>query len=184
MAKRREFADQFKAQVALEALRGDLTDQEIATEHQMHPNQASTWERQAVEGIADVFARGGMAEGPSEADVKDLHAKVGRLAVETDFCPPDSSDELRREERDDPPERVRNSMGSRGRCMDHIFIERLWRSLKQEVIYLEELTGGFKAYRIIREWMAFYNTERPHSALERQTPREADWAGRDQKLAA
>ena len=61
---------------------------------------------------------------------------------------------------------VRISMYGRGRCMDNIFIEPLWRSLKQEAIYLEELTDGFKAYRIIREWMAFYNAERPHSALQ------------------
>ena len=79
---------------------------------------------------------------------------------------------------------VRISMDGRGRCMDNIFIERLWRSLKQEAVYLEELTDGFKAHRVIRDWMAFYNTERPHSALERRTPREAYWAGRDQKLAA
>ena len=85
MAKRRKFTDQFKAQVALEALRGDRTIQEIAAKHQVHPNQVSTWKRQAVEGMADVFARGGKAEGPTESEVKELHAKIGRLAVENDF---------------------------------------------------------------------------------------------------
>jgi len=85
MAKRRKFTDQFKAQVALEALRGDRTVEEIAAKHQVHPNQVSTWKRQAVEGMADVFARGGKAEGPTEAEVKELHAKIGRLAVENDF---------------------------------------------------------------------------------------------------
>ena len=85
MAKRRNFTDQFKARVALEALRGDKTIQEIAARHQVHPNQVSAWKRQAVEGMADVFARGGKPEGPSEAEVKELHAKIGRLAVENDF---------------------------------------------------------------------------------------------------
>ena len=75
-------------------------------------------------------------------------------------------------------------MDVRGRCMDNIFIERLWRSLKQEAVYLEELTDGFRAHRVIRDWMTFYNTERPHAALERRTPKEAYRAGRDQKLAA
>lgn len=75
-------------------------------------------------------------------------------------------------------------MDGRGRCMDNIFIERLWRSLKQEAIYLEELTDGFKAQRVIRNWMVFYNTERPHSALEHQTPREAYWASRQEQMAA
>ena len=65
------------------------------------------------------------------------------------------------------------SMDGRGRCMDNIFIERLWRSLKYEAIYLHELTDGFKAERVIAEWIDFYNTERPHSALSDQTPAEA-----------
>ena len=47
MAKRRNFTDQFKARVALEALRVDKTVQEIAAKHQLHPNQVSTWKRQA-----------------------------------------------------------------------------------------------------------------------------------------
>ncbi|MCR9062114.1 MAG: integrase core domain-containing protein, partial [Rhodobacteraceae bacterium] len=66
----------------------------------------------------------------------------------------------------------------------NIFIERLWRSLKQEAVYLEDLTDGFKAHRVIRDWMTFYNTERPHSALEHKTSKEAYWAGRNLKLAA
>ncbi len=79
---------------------------------------------------------------------------------------------------------VRISMDGRGRYMDNIFIERLWRSLKQEAAYLEEIQDGFQARRVISNWMAFYNTERPHSSLERRTPKEAYWRGRDQKLAA
>ena len=69
------------------------------------------------------------------------------------------------------------SMDGRGRCRDNIFIERLWRSLKYEAIYLHELTDGFKAERVIAEWINFYNTERPHSALAGQTPAEAYGAG-------
>ncbi len=65
------------------------------------------------------------------------------------------------------------SMVGRGRCMDNIFIERLWRSLKYEAIYLHEMTDGFVAERVIGEWMTFYNTERPHFALGGATPAEA-----------
>ena len=68
---------------------------------------------------------------------------------------------------------IRISMDGRGRCMDNIFIERLWRSLKYEAVYLHELTDGFEAERVIGEWIGFYNTERPHSALDGQTPAEA-----------
>ena len=65
------------------------------------------------------------------------------------------------------------SMDGRGRCMDNIFIERLWRSLKYEAVYLHELTDGFRAERVIAEWIDFYNTKRPHSALDGRTPAEA-----------
>ena len=65
------------------------------------------------------------------------------------------------------------SMDGRGRCLDNIFIERLWRSLKYEAVYLHELTDGFAAERVIGEWIQFYNTERPHSALDGATPAEA-----------
>jgi len=68
---------------------------------------------------------------------------------------------------------IKISMDGRGRCMDNIFIERLWRSLKYEAVYLHELTDGFAAERVIGEWMDFYNTIRPHSALGSQTPAEA-----------
>jgi putative transposase len=73
---------------------------------------------------------------------------------------------------------IRISMDGQGRCMDNIFIERLWRSLKYEAVYLHELTDGFKAERVIAEWIGFYNTKRPHSALDGATPAEAYGAGR------
>jgi putative transposase len=58
----------------------------------------------------------------------------------------------------------------RGRYLDNIFIERLWRSLKQEAVYLHEITDGFQAKRIIDTWIGFYNAERPHTALDKRTP--------------
>jgi putative transposase len=70
------------------------------------------------------------------------------------------------------------SMDGRGRCMDNIFIERLWRSLKYEAVYLHEMTDGFAAERVIGTWIDFYNTERPHSALDGATPTDAYSTGR------
>ena len=56
MTTRRRFTADFKARVALEALRGDKTIQEIASRHKVHPNQVSTWKRQAVDGLGhDIF---------------------------------------------------------------------------------------------------------------------------------
>ena len=68
---------------------------------------------------------------------------------------------------------IQISMDGLGRCMDNIFIERLWRSLKYEAVYLHELADGLKARRVIGEWIGFYTTERPHSALGGRTPAEA-----------
>ena len=86
MTKRRRFTADFKAKVALEALRGDRTIQEIATKHKVHPNQVSTWKRQAMDGLGEVFANGaGEAGSDHEAEVHDLHAKIGQLTVERDF---------------------------------------------------------------------------------------------------
>jgi transposase-like protein len=86
MTKRRKFTAEFKAKVALEALRGDRTIQEIAARHQVHPNQVSTWKRQAMDGLGEVFSNGGdQARRAVEAEVHDLHAKIGQLTVERDF---------------------------------------------------------------------------------------------------
>ena len=68
---------------------------------------------------------------------------------------------------------IRCSMDGRGRCLDNVFIERLWRSLKYEAVYLHDLEDGFEAQRVIGEWMEFYNEQRPHSALAGRTPEEA-----------
>ena len=65
------------------------------------------------------------------------------------------------------------SMDGRGRCLDNVFIERLWRSLKYEAVYLHELADGFAAERVIGAWMTFYGNVRPHSALGGRTPAEA-----------
>ena len=66
--------------------------------------------------------------------------------------------------------KIKISMDGRGRYLDNIFIERLWRSLKQEAVYLHEITDGFQAKRIIDNWIGFYNSERPHTALDKRTP--------------
>ena len=65
---------------------------------------------------------------------------------------------------------IKISMDGRGRYLDNIFIERLWRSLRQEAVYLHEITDGFQAKRIIDNWIEFYNSERPHTALDKRTP--------------
>jgi hypothetical protein len=68
---------------------------------------------------------------------------------------------------------VRISMDGRGRWMDNVFIERLWRSLKYECIYLQAFETGSEARVGIGRWVGYYNADRPHSALGGLTPEEA-----------
>ena len=94
--RQRRFTAEFKKRVAIETLRGDRTVQQIAARHEVHPNQVSLWKRQAVDRLEEVFADHGHE-----------------------------------------------------RCMDNVFIERPWRSLKHKAVYLQELTDGFAAERVI-----------------------------------
>jgi putative transposase len=65
---------------------------------------------------------------------------------------------------------IKVSMDGRGRWMDNVFIERLWRSLKHEDIYLKGYPDGQQARAGIASWVSFYNLQRPHQALGDRTP--------------
>lgn len=67
---------------------------------------------------------------------------------------------------------IQISMDGKGRCMDNIFIERLWRSLKYEEIYIHAYESGQEARKGIGRWIDFYNRQRPHSSLAGKTPDE------------
>jgi putative transposase len=62
------------------------------------------------------------------------------------------------------------SMDGRGRCLDNIFIERLWRSLKYELIYPGDFVAGAQLWSALEQYFLFYNHRRPHQALDYQTP--------------
>ena len=68
---------------------------------------------------------------------------------------------------------VRISMDGRGRWMDNVFIERLWRSIKYECVYLNAFETGSELRAGLARWITYYNTERPHSGLAGRTPAEA-----------
>lgn len=70
---------------------------------------------------------------------------------------------------------IRLSMDSKGRWMDNVMIERLWRSLKYECVYLHAFETGSEAMKDIERWIRRYNEERPHSSLDDRTPHEAYW---------
>lgn len=73
---------------------------------------------------------------------------------------------------------VQISMDGRGRCYDNIFIERLWRSLKYELIYLMAFEDGIHLNTEVRKWFEWYNQKRPHQALDYRTPEVVYWEPR------
>jgi transposase len=84
--KRKRYLADFKAKVALEALRGELTTAPLAAKHGVHQTMISEWKRQAVDGLSAVFsAKTEAKEGIREGDLEKLHAKIGQLVVERDF---------------------------------------------------------------------------------------------------
>jgi putative transposase len=70
---------------------------------------------------------------------------------------------------------VRISMDGKGRFLDNIFIERLWRSMKYECVYLHAWESGSEARAGIKTWIGFYNRKRPHSAIGGQPPAVVYW---------
>ena len=84
--KRRRHDAGFKARVALEALKGQKTTQQIAAEYEIHPTQVTEWKKTVLEGIGVVFGRekGDGGEGFEEEREK-LHSKIGELTVKLDF---------------------------------------------------------------------------------------------------
>lgn len=83
--KRRNHSAVFKAKVALAALKGDKTLVELAEQFEVHVNQITQWKSQLLERASDVFVTAGERSASTGADVKELHAKIGQLAMENDF---------------------------------------------------------------------------------------------------
>ncbi len=86
MNKRRSFSAEFKARVALEALSGAYTMSELSSKHGVHPNMIAQWKRRVQEGLPELFSRKSSAgEDSKDAEIRELHAKIGQLIVEKDF---------------------------------------------------------------------------------------------------
>lgn len=88
MSKRRNHDAAFKARVALEAVKGERTVSELAAAYAVHPTMLHQWKKALLEGAAGIFERGGQAAataGIAQETVRELHAKIGELAVANDF---------------------------------------------------------------------------------------------------
>jgi len=86
MSRRRKFTAEFKAKVALEALSNYLTLAQLSSKYDVHPNVISSWKRHAQAGIVESFSgKGKNNDKDHEAEIKELHAKIGQLTIEKDF---------------------------------------------------------------------------------------------------
>ena len=84
--QRRNFSADMKSRIALEAIKGQKTIQEIASHYGVHPNQVTNWKRQAAEGLASVFADRRSKGDTSEETVKaELYQQIGEMKVELDW---------------------------------------------------------------------------------------------------
>ena len=87
MTKRKQHRPEFKARVALEALKGEQTVSELASRFSVHPTMIRQWKKGLLEGASEFFERGRVTSDPEveAARIKDLQAKIGELTVERDF---------------------------------------------------------------------------------------------------
>ena len=86
MAKRKQYSPEYKAKVALAAIRGDGTIAELASRYSVHPNMITKWKRAALAILKDGFAQGSRSmHADHEVEIRTLQAKIGELIVERDF---------------------------------------------------------------------------------------------------
>jgi len=90
MNKRNNHKSAFKAQVALDAIKGEKTISELSQQYKVHPTQINTWKRQLLAGACELFEKKNSpkarkADEHDAARVKELHAKIGELTVSNDF---------------------------------------------------------------------------------------------------
>ena len=86
MSRRKRYDSQFKAQVALEAIKNQRTLAQIASEYGVHPNQVSQWKKQVLDQLPQLFSTG-RSNTPSDSDalINELYTQIGRLKVEVDW---------------------------------------------------------------------------------------------------
>ena len=84
--KRKRFSSDFKARVAVEAIRGEKTISEIASKYEVHPNVVGQWKKRALESLPDIFSGKQKTKSAEESELRDrLYQQIGQLQVELDW---------------------------------------------------------------------------------------------------
>ena len=86
--KRRQYSAEFKAKIAIAAIRGEKTASELSSQYEIHPTMLNTWKRQLLENVSTLFETGKSAHQESsdaKAEVDELYRQIGKLKVERDF---------------------------------------------------------------------------------------------------
>ena len=83
--KRKQYSPEFKAKVALAALKNEQTAAELAARYEIHPTMINNWKRTLLEGAADIFDKGQKKQKNINAKVDELYRQIGKLKVERDF---------------------------------------------------------------------------------------------------
>ena len=139
-----------KAKVALEAMKGDKTIAQLSGQFAVHPNQISKWKKELMERLPEIFN----SDQGSQFTSFDF---TGRLQKEG----------------------VQISMDGRGRAYDNIYVERLWRTVKYEEVYLHDYQSVREAREQLGNYFRFYNEERIHSSLGCRPPAEVYFGQRN-----
>lgn len=83
---RRQYSADWKAKIALEAIKGQRTIQQIASHYEIHPNLVTHWKKQLLEGAAEIFSNGPEAGARADEELKaELYQQIGKLQVELDW---------------------------------------------------------------------------------------------------
>jgi transposase len=83
--KRKKYNPEFKAKVALAAVKNEATISELAARFGVHPNMIAKWKRNLIEGAADIFAKGQRSRQQTDEQIDELYRQIGKLQVERDF---------------------------------------------------------------------------------------------------